>query len=141
MSSRLATLLQIFWRNLRCSAMFCDASRSSESQENGSFHRIVWQGLYSPAQAFHVTDNNKLVSKGHCHHVTSLIWGRGGCNAGKVRGEICLRYVTFMLGFTLRMLIHIDPNPAISARAVFPQSGHIPPEDGRFPNKIHIFPK
>ena len=25
--------------------MVCDASRSSESQKNGPFHRIVWQGL------------------------------------------------------------------------------------------------
>ena len=26
-------------------AMVCDASRSSKSQENGPFHRTVWQGL------------------------------------------------------------------------------------------------
>ena len=29
----------------RCSAMVCDASRCSKSQENGPFHRSVWQGL------------------------------------------------------------------------------------------------
>ena len=44
-SSRLATLLRFVWRYMRWYAMVCDASRSSKSQENDSFHRIVWQGL------------------------------------------------------------------------------------------------
>ena len=35
----------------------------------------------------------------------------------------------------------MDPNPAISAHAVFPQSGHIRPEKGRFSENFHIFPK
>ena len=28
------------------SAMICDASRSSKSQENGPYHHIVWPGLF-----------------------------------------------------------------------------------------------
>ena len=34
----------------------------------------------------------------------------------------------------------IDPNPAISAHAVFPQFGHIRPKNGRFSKNVHIFP-
>ena len=35
----------------------------------------------------------------------------------------------------------IDPNPAISAHAVFPQSGHISPEKQPIFPIFHIFPK
>ena len=47
--SRLAPLLRFFKRHMRWSAMVCDASRSSESQENDPFHPSVWQGLISGA--------------------------------------------------------------------------------------------
>ena len=45
MNSRLATLLRFYRGHLRWSVMVCDASRASKSQENGPFHRNVWQGL------------------------------------------------------------------------------------------------
>ena len=39
------------------------------------------------------------------------------------------------------LFVPMDPNPAISAHAVFPQSGHIRPEKRPFfQKKIHIFP-
>ena len=34
-----------------------------------------------------------------------------------------------------------DPNPAISAHVVHPQSGHIRPEKGPFPKKFQYFSK
>ena len=38
-------MLQTFRGHLGQSALISDASRSSKSQENGLFHRNVWQGL------------------------------------------------------------------------------------------------
>ena len=51
--------------------MVCDASRSSESQENYPFHRIVWPGLYighgdmNTLLTCNLNHNDVIV--GHCH--------------------------------------------------------------------------
>ena len=44
---------------MRWYAMVCDASRSSKSQENGPFHRIVWQGLKADSIMYRAVSNNK----------------------------------------------------------------------------------
>ena len=46
------------------------------------------------------------------------------------------------LSSPVSILNPIDPNPAISGHAVFPQSGHIRPEKTAvFSENFHIFPK
>ena len=65
-SSRLATLLQSFRGHLR-SAMICDASRTSKSQENGPFHRNVWQGLIACKQV-HVLPRRRTSQASHCYY-------------------------------------------------------------------------
>ena len=38
--------MRFLGRHLQWSAVVCDTSRASESQQNGTFHRIVRPGLY-----------------------------------------------------------------------------------------------